>query len=68
MGYIFLFLIGFGLSITGGISIIAYLNFLPAGVSWLEYFQYITGRLECYFLPLGLIFMMISIHRFPNKL
>lgn len=61
MGLIFLFLIGFGLAIAGGVSIIAYLNFLPAGVSWLEYFLFIRTRLECYFFPLGLLLIFISI-------
>lgn len=61
MGVILLFLIGFGLAIAGGVSIIAYLNFLPAGISWVEYFLFIKTRLECYFFPLGLLFIFISI-------
>lgn len=69
MGYILLFLIGFGLAVSGGVTIIAYLNFLPAGVTWLEYFQFIKGRIECYFLPIGFLLMMVAIHHFPeNKL
>lgn len=67
MGYIFLFLIGFGLAVSGGVSIIAYLNLLPAGLPWLEYFLFISGRLECYFLPIGLIIMIIVIYRYPNS-
>jgi len=61
MGVILLFLIGFGLAIAGGVSIIAYLNFLPAGISWVEYFLFIKTRLECYFFPLGLLLIFISI-------
>lgn len=68
MGYILLFLIGFGLAVSGGVTIIAYLNFLPAGISWMEYFEYIAGRIECYFLPAGFLLMMIAILRLPNKL
>ncbi|MFD2042696.1 hypothetical protein ACFSTA_00070 [Ornithinibacillus salinisoli] len=67
MGYMFLFLIGFGLAVTGGVTIIAYMNFLPAGISWLEYFIFIKGRIECYFLPIGLLIMTLVIYRFPYK-
>lgn len=67
MGYYLLFLIGFGLAVSGGVTIIAYLNFLPAGISWFEYFMFIKGRIECYFFPLGIILMFIVIHFFPEK-
>ena len=66
MGYVFLFLMGFGLAVTGGVTIIAYLNFLPAGLSWLDYFIFISGRLECYFLPLGILIMSIVLYRYQN--
>jgi len=68
MGYLLLFLIGFGLAVSGGVTIIAYMNFLPAGITWFEYFMFIKGRIECYFLPIGFLIMMIAIHRFPEKL
>lgn len=67
MGYILLFLIGFGLAVSGGVTIIAYMNFLPAGISWIEYFIFLRGRVECYFLPAGFVLMMIAISRFPDK-
>ena len=67
MWYIFWFLIGFGLSVTGGVTIIAYLNFLPIGVSWLEYFTFISTRLECYLLPIGILIMLFVIYRFPSN-
>jgi hypothetical protein len=67
MGYIFLFLIGFGLAVTGGVTLIAYMNFLPAGVSWAEYFLFVSGRLECYFLPIGLLIMTFVIYTSPYK-
>jgi hypothetical protein len=67
MGYIFLFLIGFGLAVTGGVTLIAYMNFLPAGVTWGEYFLFIGGRLESYFLPVGLLIIAFVIYTFPNK-
>jgi len=67
MGYVFLFLIGFGLAVSGGVMLIAYMNFLPAGVTWMEYFLFIQGRIECYFFPVGLLIISFVIYRFPNK-
>jgi len=67
LGYIFLFLIGFGLAVSGGVILIAYMNFLPAGVTWIEYFIFIQGRMESYFLPVGLLIISFVIYRFPNK-
>ncbi|WP_249870122.1 hypothetical protein [Oceanobacillus saliphilus] len=66
MGHVFLFLIGFGLAVTGGVTIIAYMNFLPAGLSWHDYFIFISGRLECYFFPLGILIMGAILHRYQN--
>lgn len=67
MGYVFVFLIGFGLAVSGGVTMIAYMNFLPAGITWVEYFIFIKGRMECYFLPVGFIIMALVIYRYPNK-
>ncbi|WP_047982446.1 hypothetical protein [Ornithinibacillus contaminans] len=67
MGYAILFLVGFGLAVTGGVTMIAYMNFLPAGVSWVEYFLYISGRIECYFFPVGFIIMAFVIYAYPNR-
>lgn len=67
MFYIFLFLIGFGLAVSGGVTIIAYMNFLPAGISWVEYFLFIKGRIECYFLPIGIFMMIIALLRYPSS-
>jgi len=68
MGYIFTFLIGFGLAVSGGVTLIAYMNFLPAGISWLEYLIFIKGRIECYLLPIGFLIMALAIYRYPNKM
>jgi hypothetical protein len=67
MGYLFVFLIGFGMAVTGGVTLIAYMNFLPAGLTWTEYLIFISGRLESYFLPIGFILMAFVIYRFPNS-
>ncbi len=66
MGLILIFLIGFGLAVSGGVTSIAYMNFLPAGISWEEYFLFISRRIECYFLPVGFLLMFISIYFFPK--
>ncbi|WP_373895687.1 hypothetical protein ACUL41_11995 [Virgibacillus natechei] len=68
MGYVFLFLIGFGMAVAGGVTIIAYMNLLPAGLSWADYFIFIGGRIECYFLLIGFIIMAFVIYRMPNNL
>lgn len=61
MRYILLFLIGFGLAVAGGVTLIAYMNFLPAGITWLEYFLYIKSRPECYLLPIGFFVISLAI-------
>lgn len=68
MGYIFTFLVGFGLAVSGGVTLIAYMNFLPAGITWFEYFIFIKGRIECYFLPVGFLLMAYVIYRYPNDI
>lgn len=61
MGYFFLFLVGFGMTVTGSVTIIAYMNFLPVGLTWTDYFVFIAGRLECYFLPIGLVLLLFAL-------
>lgn len=67
MAMIVLFLIGFGLAVAGGVTIIAYMNFLPAGISWIEYFMFIRTRIECYFFPFGLLLVFIAIQRYGKS-
>lgn len=64
---IFLFLLGFGLAVAGGVTLISYMNFIPAGLAWADYFIYIKGRPECYFLPIGFIMIIIALYRYPSK-
>src|SRR5699024_10781225 len=66
MGYILIFLFGFGLAVSGGVTLIAYLNFLPAGITWIEYLLFIKGRIECYFLPIGILMMFFALSRYPH--
>lgn len=67
LGYVLLFLIGFGLAVSGGVTLIAYFNFLPAGISWFEYFMFIKTRIECYFLPIGILMMLFALSRYPQS-
>ncbi len=57
-----IYLIGFGLSVAGGINIIAYMNLLPMGYSYSYYFLYIGRRPECYLFIVGLILIWYSIY------
>lgn len=59
---IFLFLIGFGLSVIGFIYIISYLNLLTIGYNFSYYVNFIIRRIECLYAPLGLILIFISIN------
>jgi len=61
MRYILLFLIGFGLAVAGGVTLIVYMNFLPAGITWFEYLMFIKSRPECYLLPIGFLLIGIAI-------
>lgn len=57
-------LTGFGLAVSGGISLIAYLNLLTAGYIFKEYVMFISSRIECYLLPIGILIIWVSIY-FP---
>jgi hypothetical protein len=50
----FFFLCGFGMAVSGGISILAYLNLFATGSSIVEFLQFILLRPECYLLPVGI--------------
>ena len=60
MRHIFLFLIGFGLSVLGFSYIILYLNLLTIGYNLEEYVNFIVRRIECYYSIIGLIIIVIS--------
>lgn len=61
----FLLLTGFGIAVTGGISMIVYLNLLTTGNGVFDYIIFILKRIECYLLPLGMLICWISIY-FPD--
>ena len=59
---VFFYLMGYAMSVSGGITTIAYLNVFPMGVNLLEFLQFITQRAECYLLPIGFLIITISIY------
>ena len=58
---IFFFLFGFGLMVSGFTYIILYLNLFTIGYNFLEYVNFIFSRVECYFVFVGLIILILSI-------
>ncbi|WLR47550.1 hypothetical protein LC065_18930 [Halobacillus litoralis] len=61
MWYWMLLLTGFGFAVAGGTVTITYLNLVPAGLNWIEFFILIRTRVECYFFPVGLIFITTAL-------
>ncbi|GEN52900.1 MULTISPECIES: hypothetical protein [Halobacillus] len=61
MWYWMLLLTGFGFAVAGGTVTITYLNLVPAGLSWIEFFILIRTRVECYLFPIGLIFITTAL-------
>ena len=59
---IFIFLIGFGLTVIGCIYIISYLNLLTIGYNFLEYVNFIIRRLECHMFLIGIFLIFLSIY------
>lgn len=58
---IFFFLIGFGLTVVGGVYMISYLNLLTIGYNFLEYVNFIIRRIECMSIFIGLLLISLSI-------
>lgn len=58
---IFIFLLGYALTIIGLIYIISYLNLLELGYNFLEYVNFIIRRIECIYLIIGIILIILSI-------
>ncbi|WP_419160269.1 hypothetical protein [Rossellomorea sp. BNER] len=64
---VFILLIGFGLAVSGGVSLIMYLNLLTTGMDFQEYFSFISTRIECYLLIVGMIFIAASVYTPKNQ-
>jgi len=61
---VFFFLIGFGLMVVGFTYIITYMNLMTMGYSFINYLEFILGRIECFFSLIG--FMIVSIVIFTS--
>lgn len=59
---VIIFFIGYGLSVSGGMQIIIYLNLIPAGFSYTDFLLYISSRPECYLFLIGLILITLAIY------
>lgn len=58
---VFFFLVGFGFTIIGCSFIILYLNLTTIGYNFVNYVNFITRRIECYFSIIGIVIMTLSI-------
>ena len=58
---VFFFLIGFGLAVIGCSFIILYLNLTTMGYNFINYVNFISRRIECYYSIIGIIIMILSI-------
>ncbi len=56
-----IFLFGFGLTVIGFSYVIIYLNLLSIGYNFLEYVKFISRRIECLNIIVGIILMSIII-------
>ncbi len=59
---IFLFLVGFGLTVIGGVYIISYMNLMTIGYNFKEYVNFIIRRIECLYAVVGLIIILLTIY------
>ncbi|MBS4193647.1 hypothetical protein [Lederbergia citri] len=60
-------LIGFGFAVSGGVSLIGYLNLITMGNTLIDYLVFIAKRPECYLLPIGIIMITSSIFYSDEK-
>lgn len=57
---VFFFLMGFGLTVIGCSFIILYLNLTTMGYNFIDYVNFISRRIECYYSIIGIIMMLLS--------
>lgn len=58
----FVLFIGFGLAVSGGVSLIIYLNLLTTGMTFSDYILFVSTRVECYLFLLGILIITLSIY------
>lgn len=61
MTRIFFLLTGFGFTLIGSVYMIAYLNLMTIGYSFVAYIQFILSRMECLIIILGILFLILAI-------
>ena len=59
----FIYLLGIIFTSLGIFFTIIYFNLLTIGYSFLEFVQFISRKIEFWFIPLGLILLIISLER-----
>ena len=64
---VFLFLLGFGLTVVGFMFIIIYLNLTTMGYTVLDYLKFIIRRIECVLAFIGIIIINISLYKKGEK-
>jgi len=60
-------LLGFCFAVSGGVSLIGYLNLITMGNTIIDYLVFIARRPECYLLPIGIIMITGSIFYSDEK-
>ena len=58
---VFFFLMGFGFTVIGFSFIILYLNLTTMGYNFVNYVNFISRRIECYYSVIGVIIMILSL-------
>ena len=58
---VFFFLLGFGFTVIGFSFIILYLNLTTMGYNFINYVNFISRRVECYYSVIGIIIMVLSL-------
>ena len=61
MARLFIFLLGFGLSVIGFVYIISYLNLMALGYNFEEYAHFIVSKAVCLIGPIGLLIIFLVI-------
>lgn len=64
---IFFFLVGFALMVLGFSFLILYLNLLTIGYNLEFYVNFITRRIECYYIVIGFIIILLTLLKKGDK-
>ncbi|MEI5906523.1 hypothetical protein WAK64_05565 [Bacillus spongiae] len=64
---LFLLLLGFGLAVSGGVSLIVYLNLLTTGLSVQQFIDMMKMRMEGYLFIIGTLFITLAIYLPTSK-